>query len=186
MTSQQASTNLCLECGLCCNGALFRDVELQSGDDVPGLIRLGLSIKISQHTKKQTHKLLQPCSALCENLHCRIYTRRPARCREFECAILQKVIAGTLPLNKALMKVHRVRAQIRSIERLLNKLGDQHSDLPLKKRFQKTQLRLEKNGCDPEAADTFAKLSESYHALGMQLVTHFYSAPYQSIPPQLQ
>lgn len=174
MTSRQAIAGLCLQCGLCCNGVLFRDVELQDGDNVMRLLQHGLPVKTAPGTKEPAYRLPQPCDALCDNLRCRVYAQRPARCREFECAILQNVLAGKLPMEAALRKIHRVQAKIRAVERLLRSLGEQRSDQPLKKRFRKVQLRLEKEGCDPDAADIFAKLSESYHALGLDLAAHFY------------
>jgi hypothetical protein len=36
---------LCLRCGICCNGVLFRDVELQAGDDPARLRGLGLDLQ---------------------------------------------------------------------------------------------------------------------------------------------
>lgn len=174
MTSSQAIAGLCLECGLCCNGVLFRDVELQEGDNIANLLHHGLPVKTAPGTKEPVNRLPQPCNALCDNLRCRVYAQRPARCREFECAILQNVLAGKLPVEAALRKIHRARTKVRTTERLLCNLGEQRSDLPLKKRFRRVQLRLEKEGCDPDAADTFAKLSESYHALGLDLAAHFY------------
>lgn len=177
MTSRQAINALCLECGLCCNGALFRDVELQDGDDIPQLLRQRLDVKTSRRTTNPAHKLPQPCSALCENLRCRVYAQRPVRCREFECALLLKVKAGSLAADAALAKIHRARARLLAIEKLLGKLGEQRIDLPLKKRFRNIQLHLEKVGCDSDTAGTFAKLSESYHALGLQLAAEFHPRP---------
>jgi hypothetical protein len=175
MTPKQAITALCLECGLCCNGVLFRDVELQTGDDVDRLIDLGLPVKTTRRSNKIARKLPQPCSALCDNLRCRVYAQRPIRCREFECALLQKVVAGDVPAETALRRIHRAKARIRSIERSLMKLGDQRADLPLKKRFQMVQCHLENNGCDSGTAGVFADLSESYHALMVHLAAYFYT-----------
>ncbi len=175
MTSQQAIAALCLECGLCCNGVLFRDVELQEGDDIASLLQHDLPVKTARRANKTTRKLPQPCGALCDNLRCRVYAQRPIRCREFECGLLQKVMAGDLLADTALRKVHRARARVRTIERLLEKLGNQRSELPLKKRFQMVQRRLENEECTPSTADTFARLTESYHALGLQLAAEFYA-----------
>lgn len=175
MTAAKAIAALCLECGLCCNGVLFRDVELQKDDDVARLVNLGLSVKTARRLNSVSRKLPQPCSALCSNLRCRIYAHRPSRCREFACALLQKVTAGSLPVETALRRVNRAKGRIREIEGLLAKLGDERSDLPLKKRFQMIQRRLENDGCNAATAGIFADLSESYHALVVHLAANFYT-----------
>ena len=48
MNPPDAINRLCLACGLCCNGVLFRDVELQDGDDLEALQKLGLTIRPSR------------------------------------------------------------------------------------------------------------------------------------------
>ena len=40
-----AINQLCPACGLCCNGVLFADVELQPGDNAGRLIDLGMALK---------------------------------------------------------------------------------------------------------------------------------------------
>ncbi len=40
-----AVSQLCPNCGLCCNGVLFADVELRKGDDAKRLMKLGLSLE---------------------------------------------------------------------------------------------------------------------------------------------
>ncbi|MEI2724527.1 MAG: hypothetical protein V9H26_13620 [Verrucomicrobiota bacterium] len=39
-----AIVRLCPACGLCCNGVLFGDVELQRGDDAKQLAELGVDL----------------------------------------------------------------------------------------------------------------------------------------------
>src|SRR5437867_9164117 len=79
---------LCPQCALCCNGVLFKDVELQPADDAARLKALGLPLDGSRKAK-----FSQPCAALC-GCHCGIYADRPMRCRQFECALLKSVAAG--------------------------------------------------------------------------------------------
>ena len=50
---------LCPNCGLCCNGVLFADVELRAGDDAKKLKKLGLE----PHPKPKTKMAFaQPCA----------------------------------------------------------------------------------------------------------------------------
>src|SRR5437879_4693777 len=55
LASTNNPANLCLECGLCCNGVIFADVRLQAGEDATALRNLGLSVS--------RNKFSQPCSA---------------------------------------------------------------------------------------------------------------------------
>ena len=47
------ATQLCLACGLCCNGALFKDVKLQSGDDPEQLASLGLPLTALRRRQRE-------------------------------------------------------------------------------------------------------------------------------------
>ena len=51
---------LCPNCGLCCNGVLFADVELQPGDDAGRLAALGMALK----KKGGQRAFVQPCRCL--------------------------------------------------------------------------------------------------------------------------
>ena len=63
-----AIDQLCIKCGLCCNGVLFADVELRKGDKAEQLAELGLSLK----EKGQRRAFVQPCACFDGKL-CRIY-----------------------------------------------------------------------------------------------------------------
>src|SRR4051812_25402442 len=104
---------LCLTCGLCCNGVIFADVQLQPGDDATRLEALGLSLKnFPKQKSAQTSisdsnavslkiKFSQPCVAF-DGCRCRIYADRPKYCREFDCALLKCVNAGEVKTAGAL------------------------------------------------------------------------------------
>ena len=67
--SEASAQSLCLACGLCCNGVLFKDVELREGDDAAKLKSLGLPLE----QLKRKRRFPQPCAALCADNRCRIY-----------------------------------------------------------------------------------------------------------------
>lgn len=98
MTS--ATENICLSCGLCCDGSLFWAVPVGQGEDVP--VRLDAE-----------RRLRQPCP--CFNRSCTIYADRPAACRSFDCRVLQIVRAGRRDAAWA-------RAQIAGMRRVLGAL----------------------------------------------------------------
>ena len=160
---------LCLSCGLCCNGVLFADVNLQPEDNAKALLKLGIPVQ-SAGAKE---KFNQPCTAL-SNRVCGIYEQRPAHCRAFECLLYQRVRQGQVRLPEALKKVKMALAAAAHVQQLLNKLGDCDQHLPLRRRFQKQMRRAEGNNLDPEAAELISELSVAMHELTMLLREHFY------------
>ena len=126
-----AVEELCPNCGLCCNGVLFADVELQPGDAAGRLGELGLSLK------KKGRKLafVQPCAGFDGRL-CNIYADRPARCRTFECGLLQRVQSGDLETKTALMRIAEVLRLVKKIRRLLGSPGQRDENLALTHRYK--------------------------------------------------
>src|SRR5438128_1586741 len=75
---QPLTDTLCTQCGLCCDGSLFADVELAGGNETSALEVLGLNV---EDAEDDIHGLLlQPCGALKEK-RCSIYAHRPNCCR---------------------------------------------------------------------------------------------------------
>lgn len=102
---------LCVDCGLCCDGRLFRDVALRRGDDPRRLRRLGLRVE----TRRTSSRLVQPCAAF-DGSCCRVYVDRPGLCRRFECHVLRRVARGELSLAEARRRIARVRRMADGIE----------------------------------------------------------------------
>ena len=167
MNTPDAIDRLCLACGLCCNGVLFRDVELQGGDNPEALQKLGLPILRS--------RFAQPCPALCDGNKCRVYEQRPKRCHDFECGVLKAVIAGKRSVDDALRLVRRTLGHVVRIKALLRKLDDCDEHLPLARRFRRTQRRVETSQLDEASADLFAELALEVHHLNLLTYAHFYT-----------
>src|SRR5947208_1703191 len=103
--------SLCLECGLCCNGVIFADVQLQPDDDARKLQLLGLTLFPNRKSKIENRKFKQPCSAF-DGCRCRIYSDRPGYCRAFECLLLKNVNAGRLDAAAALRVIRTARKRV--------------------------------------------------------------------------
>ena len=168
--SQTGAEALCLACGLCCNGVLFKDVELRDGDDAVRLESLGLLVE----RLKRKVRFPQPCSALCADNRCRIYADRPVRCREFECALLKGVSAGRVSNSEALRTIRIARHRSAKVRRLLVELGDKDEEQPLSARFRRTRRRVESGPIDENTADAYARLSLAVHDLNLLLRDAFY------------
>jgi Fe-S-cluster containining protein len=125
-----AVSQLCPNCGLCCNGVLFADVELRKSDDARRLAGLGLSLE----KKGRKQVFAQPCACFDGRL-CGIYAERPVRCRTFECGLLKRVQDGELGANAALKTIAQTKRQAEKVRGLLRKIGQRDERLALTERY---------------------------------------------------
>lgn len=114
-------SSLCRQCGLCCDGSLFADVELASGEEASVMEAMGLDIEDADGDAGPL--LLQPCAAL-KGRQCSIYAYRPDCCRSFECRLLQQVRRGTMSVRRARETIAETRKEIRRTGAILSR---QHS-----------------------------------------------------------
>ena len=124
-----AAAQLCLQCGLCCNGVLFSDVELRAGDKATQLTSLGLDI----FRKGRKQAFTQPCKCLERDL-CSIYANRPMQCRAFECTQLRLVDQGAKPLSAAERKIREAKRLAGEVAQLCRDLGHGDETVPLNRR----------------------------------------------------
>jgi uncharacterized protein len=123
-------TQLCLKCGLCCDGVLFADVRLQKSDDARRLTGLGLPLK----KRARQPAFPQPCGCFDGTL-CRIYAGRPQHCRAFACGLLKRVQAVSLEADVALRKIAEARKLADTVRQLLRRLGDKDEQQALTRRY---------------------------------------------------
>lgn len=181
IATKSIAEQLCLNCGLCCNGVLFKDVELQAGDSSAHLASLGFPIRIrargAANGKSPKAKFSQPCAALCADNCCRAYPDRPTRCREFECAVFKAVQTGDVELPAALRTIRSARQRAERVRSLLRETGDTNEGLALSLRFKQTRRRMESGLAGEAEIDTFAELTLAVHALNVLLSQEFYPEP---------
>jgi Fe-S-cluster containining protein len=101
MTSAE---ELCLSCGLCCDGSLFWAVPIKRGEEAPAPL-------------DADGKLRQPCA--CFNGACTIYASRPAACRTFDCRVLQTVQAGRRDIAWAREQIAGMRRVLAALDAVL-------------------------------------------------------------------
>ena len=119
---------LCTRCGLCCDGSLFADVELASGDEASALEVMGLEIEDDDDDGGGL--LLQPCGAL-KGRRCSIYPHRPDCCRTFKCQLLQEVKRGMTGVERANEKIAEALKRIERVKELVVQFGTGDERLPL-------------------------------------------------------
>ena len=144
---------LCTHCGLCCDGSLFAEVELEGEAESTRLESLGLDVESDD---SDAGLLVLPCGALC-GTRCSIYVHRPRTCRTFECRLLKDAGRGEVSVEQALVVIGEAREKTTQVRALLAKLPGRPTRLPLRERCaealaappaagaaaQRTRVRLE-------------------------------------------
>ncbi|HZR19013.1 MAG TPA: YkgJ family cysteine cluster protein [Verrucomicrobiae bacterium] len=177
--------DLCLSCGLCCNGVLFADVKLQPPDDPKALRVLGMPLQPDGRTRSgppelQRWRFLQPCAAF-DGCRCSIYASRPLYCRKFECLLFKDFDQGKVTKAEALSTIRTARKLADKVDTLLRGLeppGELRAALAA--RFRRTAKRLERSELDSQSAGNFGRLTVAYHQLTLVLRTRFYPSPIDS------
>ncbi|MBL8138039.1 MAG: YkgJ family cysteine cluster protein [Acidobacteria bacterium] len=122
---------LCTQCGLCCDGTLFGDVELAGRREAIRLEALGLDVDSDD---ADVELLALPCAGL-RGTRCAVYAHRPQCCRTFECRLLQQAQRGEVAANEALARIAAAKAQVARVWTLLAGLESRRSTrLPLTER----------------------------------------------------
>ena len=119
---------LCTQCGLCCDGSLFADVELAGRAEATRLEILGLEI---EDDGARRALLIQPCRALA-GTRCSVYAHRPKCCRSFECRLLQDARRGDVRPERAAEQIAEMRARIGRVKELMAGCGPVDPNLPLR------------------------------------------------------
>ena len=88
---------LCVGCGLCCDGTFFGYANVF--DDTPVIERIDVLLaRKGDDTKRQ---LPIPCSLLGEGASCSVYEDRPPICKSYRCKLLKAVDSGERSLEEA-------------------------------------------------------------------------------------
>ncbi|MFW6275291.1 MAG: YkgJ family cysteine cluster protein [bacterium] len=109
------SLNICLSCGICCDGTLLGFVQLESEERS----RLRKLMDIEEVGDKGF--FFQPCSKLGCN-GCTIYPDRPKKCGEFQCKMLKAFEKKELDFDSAISVINLVKQKRMTIEKHLTSL----------------------------------------------------------------
>lgn len=100
-------SELCLACGLCCDGTLFRHVEI-SAPERERLVALGIGVGI----KRKHDVMFLPCGKL-EGRCCTIYADRPGGCQRFVCALGRRLERKEVTFEAAMDVVRDMQARLK-------------------------------------------------------------------------
>jgi len=105
------SLNICLPCGLCCDGTLIGHVQLNREE--LSAVRELMDIE----DESGNGFFLQPCSKYCDG--CSIYSQRPKQCASFNCGLLKSHEEKKLDSDSAIEIINRVKQKKSTIEKSL-------------------------------------------------------------------
>ncbi len=107
-------SDLCLSCGLCCNGVLYSHLRLSP--DEPSITS---PPNLLPFLDDDGRGWSQPCPCY-QGRECHIYDLRPRICRAYQCHVLQDYANGSLTLEEAMERIAEAQALVRSIEENLD------------------------------------------------------------------
>lgn len=111
MRGDKDRSDLCLSCGLCCQGLLHDLVPLEE-DELERAARLRLPL--FESPLRLAFQL--PCPRL-DARRCTVYAERPRGCASYACAVLDAYAAGEIDEPTALSRIERVREQSAEVAR---------------------------------------------------------------------
>ena len=111
----ERASQLCMACGLCCNGALHDAAALLPEE---ATLALDLGMKVTQSERGVQFEL--PCHLLKDRC-CTVYADRPSPCRNYRCRLLQSLDAGERSLEQCLDKVSNAQSLLGDLVDILPK-----------------------------------------------------------------
>jgi hypothetical protein len=101
------TSELCTNCGLCCDGTLFDDIPISSDDIFMETAESKGYNSFLENSDKKI-KIIAPCPLFCGN--CSIYNQiRPSICESFYCTGLKKLKAEKLTKDELLNIIDQVK-----------------------------------------------------------------------------
>jgi len=97
------SSQLCLECGMCCTGLIFSHVSISHN----AFSRLPTA---NVKTVDDTIKMSFPCSFFKEGC-CSVYEVRPKKCQSYSCYLLENLIKGEVSFSNASKTINIAKSQ---------------------------------------------------------------------------
>ena len=101
--------NICLSCGLCCDGTLIGFVQLGS-EELPALREI---MDIEEANGEGF--FIQPCNKYSDG--CSIYSQRAKQCIKFECGLLKSFDQKELNFDSAIKVIDEVNQRKTAIEK---------------------------------------------------------------------
>jgi uncharacterized protein len=141
-----SSSDLCVACGLCCDGSVF-NMLLLAPDEVTHAIANGLPVTDDGYGIGFWH----PCPRLAGTC-CTIYDARPGGCRTYRCELLTAFEAGKIDAATAHADVAQARAAAQAVHAALA-----HPSIP---QFRRAMVMSEEAGEPVPRSEARTRLAE--------------------------
>lgn len=108
-------SELCLYCGLCCQGVLHSNAGL-AAEEIALATRLGLSL----YTRKDGNTAFYlPCPCHQDN-KCTVYSAgRPRVCADYQCKLLMKYLQGEISLEESKLLIDKAKHLAQAVQHRL-------------------------------------------------------------------
>jgi len=103
--------NICLPCGICCDGTMIGFVELGKEES------LALTKIMDIEEAGGNGFILQSCNSFSDK--CNIYLNRPKQCANFNCGLLKSVENNELEFDSAIEIIKEIKKRKEDIEQKL-------------------------------------------------------------------
>jgi Fe-S-cluster containining protein len=131
-------SNICLGCGLCCDGTIFATVSLYPADDVHALRAAGVALPVPGGAAS----FHQPCPALSAGC-CGVYEQRPGSCRDYRCALRRRYDGNEISFGEARTVIDTAIALRDAVRPELERLTQSTAPSSLKHMYRLAQTLLE-------------------------------------------
>lgn len=122
---EEAAQLICMSCGFCCDGTIFKRTPLKPEDNDKSLNEV---VIVKSQQVEKTY-LYQPCHYL-NNRRCNIYHEsRPQICGAFKCKILEQLFAGELSFKEGIEIVNNTLRHLSELKLLLHVSGTERVSL---------------------------------------------------------
>ncbi len=159
------SLNICLPCGLCCDGTLIGYVQLER-DEVPRLKEL-----IDLEDENGHGFILQPCNKF--DKACTIYSQRSKQCASFKCEFLKSVEQKELDFDLAIKIIKEVKQKVIAIEKKVEILPFELQSKSFYFKMVELKKVLHKNKSESSITQNQLELISDLELLDNLLLKHF-------------
>jgi Fe-S-cluster containining protein len=159
-------TNICLECGLCCDGTLIGFVELNK-EEQPAIREIMQIEEVGGNGF-----FLHPCCKLGVD-GCEIYAKRPHQCAIFKCGLLKSVENLKLNLESAVKIINEVRQKKLIIEEQIDTLDFNLQSHSFYFRVIELKKLIEKNEAEVSESLKHAELLSDLRELNALIISKF-------------
>jgi len=149
--------NICIQCGLCCNGTLFSWGNIGSNEVLDELFKTE-TIKTDGN---ETNVFSQPCQFL-KNCSCSIYNsetpKRPLVCSKFKCKLLNNYEANQITYSESIILIEKTKELALKNDNLIDDTFPELNELSTSKKIKALKNKLEVANNQAEFRKQFGKI----------------------------